>query len=97
MARGVVSPPPQVRSRLVKKEGRARVKAGRCCAERVSGLDPMDLFIKHQYCPSEQSSTNRVLLGLVFCGYVRQLFWSGPGPTLWYMEREAAEQIGGVQ
>ena len=29
-------------------------------------------------------------------GDMKQLGWSGPGPTLWYVEREAAEQKGGV-
>ena len=66
------------------------------CAERVSVLEPIDMFIKRQYCPFEQTSPNRVLVCLVCGWYEEQLCWSGPGSTLWHMEREAAEQMGGV-
>ena len=64
--------------------------------ERVSSFEPVHMLVERQYCPSKQPSPDGVLVCLMCGGYMEQLRWSGPGSTLWYMEREAAAQIGGV-
>ena len=51
---------------------------------------------KCQYSPSKKSSPDCFLIGLVGGGDIEQLRWPGTGPTLRDVEREPAEQIGGV-
>ena len=52
--------------------------------------------VKCQYSPSKKSSHDCFFVGLVGRGNMEQLRWPRPGPTLWDVERETTEQIGGV-
>ena len=74
----------------------AGFERGKRCVEWISSFAPFHMGIEGHNCSLKKATPNCFLVGVMGGHHMEQLSSCGPGSSLRYVEREAAEQKGGV-